>query len=231
MNANKLTPRNLIAFLLITTFYAALPLLIVGRFDWTRGWIYAVLILFSTLGSRALAARKNPGILAERANSLSAENIKDWDKKMMPLVGILGPLTVLLVSGLDVRFGWSPVQLGWIAPAALVMLTLGLLFSTWAFVENKFFSGTVRIQTERGHRVIDTGPYQYVRHPGYASAILIYLATPVYLDSLWGLIPALLTAILFTLRAALEDKTLQEELPGYYDYAKRTKYRLFPGVW
>jgi protein-S-isoprenylcysteine O-methyltransferase Ste14 len=190
-----------------------------------------MLILFSTLSSRALAARKNPGILAERANSLSAENVKDWDKKMMPLVGILGPLTVLLVSGLDVRFGWSPVQLGWIAPAALVMLTLGLLFSTWAFVENKFFSGTVRIQTERGHRVIDTGPYQYVRHPGYASAILIYLATPVYLDSLWGLIPALLTAILFTLRAALEDKTLQEELPGYYGYAKRTKYRLFPGIW
>lgn len=231
MSTQKVSPRDLAAFIVVSIIYAFLPLLIVGRANWAPGWGYAVLLLFSTLVSRALAAWKNPGILAERAKSLEAKDAKEWDKKLVPLVGMLGPLAVLLVSSLDARFGWSGAQDSWIAPAALVVLTLSLAFSTWAFLENKFFSGVVRIQTERGHHVIDSGPYRYLRHPGYAAAILMYLAIPPYFGSLWGLLPALATIALFILRTALEDKTLQEELPGYREYAQTTRYRLFPGLW
>jgi len=231
METRKLSPRDLLSFLVITAFFALIPLLVVGRWDWWQGWVYAGLMLFSTLASRALALRKNPGILAERANSLTAPGVKSWDKKLVPLVGMLGPLLILLVSGLDVRFGWSPALSGWIPLAALVVLALGLLLGTWAFLENKFFSGTVRIQTERGHHVIDTGPYRFVRHPGYAGSIWTFLAMPVFLGSLWGLIPAVLTGILLIIRTALEDKTLQEELPGYKQFTQKTRYRLFPGIW
>ena len=231
MTTPKITPPALIAFLVINAFYAFLPLLIVGRMNWIPGWVYAALTLFSILGSRMLAARKNPGILAERANSLTAPGVKEWDKKLVPLVGMFGPLLVLLVSGLDVRFGWSPALPGWVGPAALAVLCLGLAFGTWAFLENKFFSGTVRIQTERGHHVIDTGPYRYLRHPGYAGALWMYLAIPPYFGSLWGLLPALGLIAVFILRTALEDKTLQEELPGYKEFTQKTKYRLFPGLW
>lgn len=231
MTAPKITLPALIAFLVINAFYAFLPLLIVGRMSWIPGWVYAGLTLFSTLGSRALAVRKNPGILAERANSLTAPGVKEWDKKLVPLVGLFGPLLTLLVSGLDVRFGWSPALSGWIAPAALVALVLGLLLGTWAFLENKFFSGTVRIQTDRGHYVIDTGPYRYLRHPGYAGALWMYLAIPPYFGSLWGLLPALGLIAVFILRTALEDKTLQDELPGYWEFTQKTRYRLFPGIW
>lgn len=231
MSTPKISPRDLAAFLVINAVYAFLPLLVVARADWIPGWVYAALLLLSTLGSRLLAARKNPGILAERAKSLEAKDAKAWDKKLVLLVGMVGPLAVLLVSSLDVRFGWSGIQDGWIAPAALVVLALSLAFSTWAFLENKFFSGVVRIQTERGHHVIDSGPYRYLRHPGYASAILMYLAIPPYFGSLWGLLPVLVTIALFIVRTALEDKTLQEELPGYKEYTQKTPYRLFPGIW
>jgi protein-S-isoprenylcysteine O-methyltransferase Ste14 len=227
----KITVRDLLSFIVITAFYAVFPLLIVARWDWWPGWVYAALMIASTVISRVLAFRKDPGILAERANSLDAKDAKEWDKKLMPFVGMLGPLTVLLISGLDARFGWSPAIASWIPIAALAVLVLSLIFSTWAFLENKFFSGVVRIQTERGHHVIDTGPYHYLRHPGYASAIWMYLALPLLFGSLWGLIPALLTLALFILRTALEDKTLQEELPGYKEFMQRTRYRLFPGIW
>lgn len=229
--STKVSPGALLAFLVISSFYSFLPLLVVARWDWVPGWVYAGLTLASTIGSRVLAARKNPGIIAERAKSLQASDAKEWDKKLMPLVGMIGPTLILLVSGLDVRLGWSPALPGWLGPATLAILCLGLILGTWAFLENKFFSGVVRIQTERGHHVIDSGPYQLVRHPGYAGALWMYLATPLYLGSLWGIIPAIGLVIVLVIRTALEDKTLQDELPGYKDFAQKTKYRLFPGVW
>ncbi len=227
----KIKARELIAFIVITGFYAVFPLLIVGRWDWWPGWAYAALMILSTIISRVLAFRKNPDILAERARSLDNKDAKEWDKKLVPFAAMLGPLAILIVSGLDARFGWPPVLPVWIPLAALLVMILALILGDWAFIENSFFSGTVRIQTERGHHVIDTGPYRYIRHPGYVSAIWTYLAIPLLFDSPWGLIPALFTAALFILRTALEDKTLQAELPGYREFTQKTKYRLFPGIW
>lgn len=132
---------------------------------------------------------------------------------------------------MDKYYGWSP---GFTTISNIIGLTglvLGYAFSSWAPIENRFFSGTVRIQTERGHHVVSTGPYRFVRHPGYAGGLLGFLFIPLLLDSLWSFIPAVLLGIVMVVRTALEDKTLQEELPGYREYAQKTRYRLFPGVW
>ncbi len=239
MNAQtspKITLRDMLSFIVITVVFAIFPLPIVGRWDWWPGWVYAAIMILSAIVSRGLAARHNPGILAERANSLKAKGAKEWDKKLVPFAAMLGPLLILIISSLDVRFGWSPALsnsgwLGWIQLAALVVLALATALGDWAFVENTFFSGIVRIQTERGHHVIDAGPYGYVRHPGYVSAIWTFLVTPLLFGSLWGLVPALITCALFVLRTALEDKTLQAELPGYKEFTQKTRYRLFPGIW
>jgi len=112
-----------------------------------------------------------------------------------------------------------------------IVLVLSSLFGTWAMLANRFFSAVVRIQTDRGHTVVTTGPYRFVRHPGYAAGVLGYLAMPLLLNSLWASILALLTIALIIVRTKLEDDTLQAELPGYVDYTQQTRYRLLPGVW
>lgn len=113
----------------------------------------------------------------------------------------------------------------------LIVMVLGYAFSTWALIENKFFSGVVRIQKDRGHHVISTGPYRIIRHPGYAGALWIYLATPIFMDSLWAFIPTILLVGVTIIRTSLEDRTLQNELPGYKEFTDQTRYRLFPGIW
>jgi len=147
----------------------------------------------------------------------------------MPIVAIYGPILMWLVAGLDKRWGGSPLLS--LELAAFVVVIAGYLFSTWALMINRFFSAVVRVQTDRGHTVVTTGPYRFVRHPGYAGALVGYLATPIALGTLWVFIPMLLTCIVLVVRTALEDKTLQQELPGYSEYNRRTRYRLLPGIW
>jgi protein-S-isoprenylcysteine O-methyltransferase Ste14 len=207
-----------------------LPLLISWRWDWWQAWVSAGVTILGFAVSRAVAARRNPDLLAERARFLAHHDAEPWDKILSPLVG-LGGGAIPLVVGLDARFGWSA---GFGLPANLVALALvlaGNLVAIFAFLENRFFSGMVRIQTDRGHQVISSGPYGWVRHPGYAGGLLMYLATPALMDSAWAFAPALALTIALVVRTALEDKTLQERLAGYREYAQRVRYRLLPGVW
>jgi len=132
---------------------------------------------------------------------------------------------------LDERFGWSPPQATAIHVLGLILMALGQLLFTWAMVSNPFFSTAVRIQIDRGHTVASGGPYRYVRHPGYVGYIVFLLATPLIFGSLWGLLPAAITGMLFIVRTALEDKTLLQELDGYKEYAQRVRYRLLPPLW
>jgi protein-S-isoprenylcysteine O-methyltransferase Ste14 len=149
----------------------------------------------------------------------------------MPLVAIYGPLVTLVVAGLDRRWGWRP-EVPWVwALIGAALLVLASAFAAYAMLTNRFFSAVVRIQRERGHTVVTAGPYRWVRHPGYAGGVACHLAMPILLGSLWALIPGVLTAGLTVLRTALEDRTLRAELPGYSEYARRTRYRLLPGVW
>jgi protein-S-isoprenylcysteine O-methyltransferase Ste14 len=138
---------------------------------------------------------------------------------------------LVIVAGLDHRFGWSAVFPLWLIVLGIFLIALGYAFSLWALVENRFFSGVVRIQTDRGHVVCDSGPYRIVRHPGYAGNILPLLGIVLALSSLWTLIPAAVALVIAVIRTALEDRTLQEELPGYKEYARRVRYRLFPGIY
>ncbi|MGA7305464.1 MAG: isoprenylcysteine carboxylmethyltransferase family protein, partial [Rhodothermales bacterium] len=119
----------------------------------------------------------------------------------------------------------------WLIVLGFILISLGYSFAVWAVVENRFFSTTVRIQTDRGHVVCDSGPYRIVRHPGYAGNILPLLGIVPALGSVWTLIPAAVALIIMVIRTVLEDRTLQEELPGYREYARRVHYRLIPGIY
>jgi len=175
-----------------------------------------------------LMIRRNPEMVAERAEV--KEGTKDWDRVLTSLGALLW-LLILLVTGLDKRFSWSSDFSLYIQLLAFIFVVLGYSFASWAMLSNPFFAGTVRIQEERGHSVATTGPYRYVRHPGYSGWSLANLATPIALGSLVGLVPAVLFLLNLIIRTAKEDQTLQDELDGYKEYTEQVRYRLLPGVW
>jgi len=198
------------------------------RWDWGMAWAFlgvsAAVLIIGGVGLLKI----NPELVAERTRM--GEGTKGWDRVLTVLYGLMG-ITTLLVSGLDMHFGWSggvplAVQL-----AALALFALGDLFAFWAMWSNAFFATTVRIQGERGHAVATNGPYRYVRHPGYSGWLVCNIVPPLIFDSLWAFIPAALTMGIILIRTAAEDRTLHEELPGYAEYAQRVRYRLLPGVW
>ena len=196
-----------------------------GRLDWMWAWAYLG-VLVGILAINVLVV--SPELAAERSEI--KENVKSWDKVLGTLIGVL-TLGALVVIGLDARFGWSP-RLAWATQlGGLVFVALGQGLFSWAMASNVFFSGAVRIQIDRDHTVATGGPYRYVRHPGYVGYITSWLATSLTLGSLWALIPAGLVACLIVVRTALEDRTLQDELEGYKEYAARVRYRLLPGIW
>jgi len=224
-------PRMLVS-MIVYLFYTPLVLFITsGQLDWWMAWVYTLLSVVLSLGSRVLMARRHPDLVAERASYRDAAGVKAWDRKLVPLVAQVGPFIMLVVAGLDERFGWSAPLGLWVVLSALAVAILGYAFSTWAILENRYFSSVVRIQTERGHTVCSSGPYRYIRHPGYAGGLIWYLMTPLILGSLWAYIPTLLVVALTVLRTYLEDTTLQAELPGYQEYTHKTRYRLLPGIW
>ena len=170
-----------------------------------------------------------PDVIEERVRP--GPGMKWWDKVFFALY-IPSFLAILAVATLDAgRHHWT-AQFPFPAyAAAYTVLTAAYGLVLWAMWTNRFFSSVVRIQSGRGHHVVHDGPYRFVRHPGYVGAILLGLASAVILGSLWSLIPAGLMAMLVTVRTALEDATLQRELPGYSEYARKVRYRLLPGVW
>jgi protein-S-isoprenylcysteine O-methyltransferase Ste14 len=225
-----ITPRLIVGVLFFIVLVPFLPLLISRHWDWWEAWTYAIIYILTFAISRVLAARRHPDIVAERARFLQHENTQTWDQKLIPLLGLVGIL-VMVVCGLDELLGWSPELSLALKMIALVIILAGHVLGTYALMENRYFSGTVRLQTDRGQQVVSSGPYQWIRHPGYAGALLAYLATPLFLDSIWAYLPTSLLMALFMLRTALEDRFLQDELVGYRDYANRVRYRLIPGVW
>lgn len=208
-----------VAFMALLLFGSA------GTLDWPMAWAFIVISLavfiVQILGT-------SPDLLKERSHR--HEDSKTWDRVIVSILMLISFL-ILIVAGLTVRSGMGgqvslPVQV-----SALGILTLGNCLIIWSTWTNRFFSATIRIQADRGHELISGGPYRIVRHPGYAGMIVFSLFEPLALGSYWALIPALLAVMLFVVRTHLEDKTLQEELPGYRDYAGRVRYRLLPHVW
>jgi protein-S-isoprenylcysteine O-methyltransferase Ste14 len=216
---------------IITYLLIPLVLLISGwDLGWWQGWFYSALIVVEGIGPRMWVEKKRPGLMAERSKFGKAQNVKSWDKVLAPLMAVSISFPLVIVAGLDHHFGWSPVFPTWLNILGFILIVLGYTFAGWAFVENRFFSTVVRIQTDRGHMVCDSGPYRIVRHPGYAGNILALPGIVMAFSSVWTIIPAIVALIIAVIRTALEDQTLQEELHGYRDYAHRVHYRLIPSV-
>ncbi len=199
-----------------------------GRLDWTSAWLflglYALVLL--TLGTWVLG--KNPDAINERGRV--AKNPRTWDKI---LLAVYMPMSfvVLIVAGLDTgRLGWSVMPVA-VQCIGMLSLGLGMGLTFWAMAVNPFLSTLVQIQIERGHRAVATGPYHYVRHPMYLGTLVLWPGISLLLGSWWALLPSAVIIVVFMIRTALEDRTLQAELPGYAEYARRVRYRLLPGVW
>jgi len=228
----KATIRKAVAgFVVVTALPALILFLAAGRVDWWEAWAMIGVLAVTTVASRVIMFRTHPELALERARWMEDRNTKEWDKRLMPMVALYGPALMWLVAGLDKRWNASPPLAIELEIAAFAGVILGYAFSTWAFLANKFFSAVVRIQTERGHTVVSTGPYRWVRHPGYAGGLIGYWLTPLALGALWTFLPAVLTGLAVIARTALEDRTLQNELTGYREYAAQVRYRLLPGVW
>lgn len=230
-NVRREITRWVIQSLLGLMGYALLLFLSAGRLDWVWGWMLLGILLLFLAAHPILLVPINPDLLVERQRGLLAEGVPAWDRWIAMLAAGLLPVISWVIAGLDVRFGWTGSL-----PLAVHLLglsgnLLGYGLFLGAMVSNAYFAEGVRIQEERGHRVATGGPYRYVRHPGYLGAMLALLVTPGLLGSLWAFIPAFLASALYLVRTALEDRSLMIELPGYSDYARKTRYRLFPGLW
>jgi len=205
----------------------SLLFLAAGDLAWQKGWLFVSACLAANLVLVPYTWRVNPELLVARSQIRFA---KGWDKIwacfMIPSVA-----AIFLVAALDDgRYHWLAVP-WWVCGIGYVLFLSAMAVATWVGAVNKFAEPGVRIQIERGHTVIDTGPYATVRHPGYMSAIPLFVGIAWCLGSLWALIPAALSALLLIVRTQWEDQTLQAELPGYKEYTERVRYKLIPRVW
>ena len=210
-------------------WFTAALFLAAGRLDWTRGWISVALCVVSFTAMGMIIQRYNPELMAERAR-WRRKDAKPFDKIFM---AVYLPLTLLqpVVAGLDaVRFRWSSIPFAFVYAGA-VLFAASVVLLTWAMAVNPHAESSVRIQSDRGHQVVTSGPYRFVRHPMYVGIIVMSLANPLIWGSVWALVMSGVMILLFIWRTAQEDQTLRRELPGYEDFAAHTPYRLVPGVW
>lgn len=210
-------------------FWIALLFVSAGTIRWTRGWICAITYGITMLAMGFVVARINPALIAARAK-WRRHDAKLYDKIIL---AIYLPLTILqpAIAALDaVRFRWSPMPF-WTLYPGLAIFFFGVVLIGWAMAVNPWAEASVRIQSDRGHQVVRSGPYRFVRHPMYVGMILMYLSVASILGSNWALSIAGIMAIILIVRTALEDRTLQRELPGYSEFADVTRWRLVPGLW
>jgi protein-S-isoprenylcysteine O-methyltransferase Ste14 len=225
INVRRLVGQSLGLFVL----FALALFLPAGTLTWSTGWIYLVLFFGFFLAVNAWLFRHNPGLLQERM-SLTRPNQKQWDKVLFPILLIFPFAWLAFISFDAVRVHWSPVPV-WLQEGGTLVLLGSFYLFFLTFRENSFLSTVVRIQEERQHKVISTGPYHYVRHPMYAAFLLFMVGTPLLLGSWYGVLLGLAFMLVLARRALLEESTLQKELRGYADYMTQVKYRLIPYIW
>lgn len=216
-------------WIVVTVMVAVVLFASAGRVDVPMFWAYLVVHSGAQLAMTLVVFRRNRDLLEERQRP--GEGAKAWDRVILRIYFWL-TLALFVAAGLDVgRFYWSDTVPLWGQIVALVGFALSFAFNIWAMVVNDFYSRIVRIQRDRGQYVVTDGPYRYVRHPSYIGSILSWVCAALALGSWLALVPVVLIAATFTVRTALEDRALQEELADYKEYAQRVRYRLLPGVW
>jgi protein-S-isoprenylcysteine O-methyltransferase Ste14 len=219
--------RYVVQRMTLVLVFAAILFVAAGKLAWLRGWVYVLYGLLLEAATLLVLARKAPKTLNQRG--VWQDGVKPYDK-IFALAWVILVFVTPAVAGLDERARLSPAPMTTLF-AGVLLLTLSSAFGAWAMVENEHFEQFVRIQAERAHRVVTSGPYRIVRHPGYLGAIVGGLSVPLILGSWWTYAPVGGNALLFIIRTALEDRTLRKELEGYEAYTRETRYRLFPGIW
>ena len=211
----------------MTAAYALLLFACAGTASWPAAWVYLGLMSV-IMAAYTVTLQRNPDLVAERTKPPT--DAKRWDKPLVAFIGVVGPFGLIVIAGLDHRFGWSRAPAWW-AAAGAVLVAAGGALTHRAVAANRFFSAIVRIQSDRGHQVVDRGPYRFVRHPGYLGSIIHMPGAALMLGSWWSLLLVALVEVVMVVRTALEDRTLRAELDGYAAYAQRVRYRLVPGLW
>lgn len=196
--------------------------------NWIWAWTFLGISVLTVIVNATIMLRSSPETIAERGR---AKLVRTWDKIVAGLWSLALFVAVPLIAGFDRRFEWTQQFNPRYNVVGAVVLVCGLGLTGWAMISNAYFSTAARIQTDRGQTVCRTGPYRFVRHPGYAGAILQSLATPLLLGSLWALLPGVLAAVMMVIRTSLEDRMLQAELTGYPAYVQEVRRRLIPLIW
>ena len=219
--------RLVVSLLALPVYFALFMFLLAGAWAWAKDWLFISLFAGTLVVAGLYLWCANPEVVLARIRF--HRGTKRWDRILLCFL-LPAVYAVFLVATLDYGRHWLPVP-WWVCAIGYVLFLVGVGILTWAEAVNRFFEKTVRIQTDRGHKVIDTGPYAIVRHPGYVGFMLFFVGSALCLGSLWALIPAGLASGLLVLRTRWEDQTLQAELPAYKEYAQRVRYKLIPGVW
>jgi len=214
---------------LIALILGGTLMLVGGRWDWLEGWILVGVYSVLLVGSSLWTARYAPGLGRERAQAIAKPG--SLHERIILICAPAVLVATLVVAGLDGgRFRWSGVTL-WVEIIGFGLFAVYITLNVWAALTNPFLSAVARVQTDRGHHVVTTGPYRLIRHPMYLGLCLLGIAIPLALGSWWALIPGGMFLATFVYRTWQEDRFLITNLPGYADYAAKARYRLIPGVW
>jgi protein-S-isoprenylcysteine O-methyltransferase Ste14 len=224
-----MTAKWLLQTLVWTTGFAVLLFGPAGTLNWPAAWVFLGVMLLISLGCSSWLAKNNPELLAERLRSPIQPSQPAADKTIVLVLG-LAFLLWFVAMGLDERFHPSRMPLA-LQTLGLALVILSTVLIMWVFRENTFAAAVVKVQAERGHHVISTGPYAFVRHPMYTGAVVFFVGSALLLGSWWGTALTPIFAILFGIRTRIEENTLVTGLPDYADYAARVRYRLVPGLW
>jgi protein-S-isoprenylcysteine O-methyltransferase Ste14 len=219
-------------FVIRMSLFAVALLWPAGSFYWWEAWVMIVLWTIFGLVLTPYLMKHDPELLAERMRLVPIhKDQKAWDKVIMSLFFIAG-IALYIIPGFDVvRYAWSESLPLWMKLIAIVIHFPCFLMLGWVMHENTYLAQVVKIDDKRGHKVITTGPYAWVRHPMYTVVIVLLFAVPIALGSRYALILSAFLTLLLIVRTHLEDRTLHDELEGYTEYAKQTPYRLVPGLW
>ena len=215
-------------FTLSVLLLAAMIFVPAGRLDYIPGWICLAVMVIGFSGLTAYVSKRTPSLIRRRMKAGAGTPL--WDRLLILAVQLLF-VAILVVGGMDAgRYHWTSLPV-WLQLVGLILMISGMLGVGWTMGQNPHFESTVRIQTDQNHRVIDTGPYRIVRHPGYVAGIVLFIGMGLVLNSTWALVPSFLSAAVLVIRTKVEDRFLQEHLNGYREFAKRTRFRLIPGIW
>ena len=215
--------------LVFTAGMGALLLVPSGTWHWPAAWMFLAAMVVIGFGCGLWLAKTDPDLLAERMRLTARDEQPTADKFFVPVIGAAF-LGWFVVMGIDHRLHGTAFSHA-VQAIGLALLFVSTVFIMWVFRTNSFAAPLVKVQRERGHHVIDSGPYAWVRHPMYSGAIIFFIGIALLLGSSWGLLAVPLLALLFAFRTLIEERTLRDGLDGYIDYTSRVRYRLLPGVW